>query len=90
MGDLARRPGSPLGVLIEEGRWLRALVRGFVSAADVGDLAQDLALDNLERGKEPRDPRGWLAGAARNLARMSRRAEGRRAARERDYGAARP
>lgn len=90
MAERTEGPERPLDVLIQEGKWLRSLVRGLVSASDADDVAQDLALHTLERGQAPRDPRGWLAGAARNLARMAHRGGDRRAARERDYGAARP
>lgn len=77
--------GRPLDVLVEQSAWVNALVRRIAIGIDVDDLAQDLALEALERPLEARSPRGWLAGTARNLARMTRRGEARRSDRQRAH-----
>lgn len=75
--------------LLGQTQWVRALARIVArDAAAADDLAQE-ALAAALAGSPPRGEalRPWLAGTVRNLARMGRRGEAHRAARER--GAAR-
>jgi RNA polymerase sigma-70 factor (ECF subfamily) len=85
MTESADQHGRPLDVLLEQSAWVKALVRRLATGADADDLAQDLALEALERPLEARSARGWLVGTARNLARMTQRGEARRAKRQRAH-----
>lgn len=85
MSEPADHHGRPLDVLVEQSAWVNALVRRLATSADADDLAQELALEALERPLEARSARGWLVGTARNLARMTRRGEARRAERQRAH-----
>jgi RNA polymerase sigma-70 factor (ECF subfamily) len=71
--------------LLEHADFLRALARSLLrDAHEAEDVVQEAYLAALRRGPRAlREPRAWLAGAVRNLARMRRRGEGRRRARER-------
>ena len=72
--------------LLANTAWMHALARQLVEGEDgAEDLVQETWLRVLRRG--PRDPgraRGWLATVLRNVSVSNARAEGRRAARERD------
>ena len=70
--------------LLEHVEWLRRLALALVrDPADAGDLAQETAIVALDSPpSEPGPLRPWLAGVARNLARMGARTGGRREARE--------
>src|SRR5262245_22464227 len=68
--------------LLENRAWLRVLARALVGAQEADDLVQETWLVALRHPGEPREPRPWLAGIVRNLARGMRRARGRRLARE--------
>ena len=78
-------PSPPVVSLLEQAAWLRGLTAALVrdpGAAD--DLAQDAWLASIQHpapGGVP--PRAWLAGIARNLARMRFRGSARRDRRER-------
>jgi RNA polymerase sigma-70 factor (ECF subfamily) len=82
-------------LLLAHSAWIRSLARR-LAGADADDLEQDTWLAALERpraaGPRPlravRSVRGWLAGLVRNLARETRRGEGRRRARERSSASA--
>lgn len=71
--------------LLEHADWVRRLAAALVrNPAEADDLAQQVWEVALDR--PPRDPgplRPWLAGVARNLARMRARTTGRRDRRER-------
>jgi RNA polymerase sigma factor (sigma-70 family) len=70
--------------------WLRRLARRLVhDAALAEDVAQETLLVALERAPAAASEdglRAWLHNVARNLARLQRRGDGRRAARERAHG----
>lgn len=70
--------------LLEHAAWLRGLARRLAVGPDSAeDLVQDTWLAALERSPSGGAGRGWLRVVLGNLARQSRRAAGRRAARER-------
>jgi RNA polymerase sigma factor (sigma-70 family) len=76
--------------LLEHSAWVRGLVRALVQdPGQVDDVVQETWKAAIE---EPRrswlDPRAWLGGIARNLARETNRRDARRARRE--EGSARP
>ncbi|MBL8897829.1 MAG: RNA polymerase sigma factor [Planctomycetes bacterium] len=81
---------SSSAALLAELSWLRALARALVRDAHrADDLAQEAAVLALERAPSSvADLRAWLARVLRNLVARERRAEARRARRERQ--AARP
>jgi len=83
------RPAIP-PELLGQTEFLRALARGLLRDEQASeDVVQSAWLEALERRPaELRNPLAWMASVTRNLARDWRRAEGRRAARERS--AARP
>jgi RNA polymerase sigma-70 factor (ECF subfamily) len=63
-------------------RWLRALAARVGGEGRADDLAQETLLAWLERPAPRGSLRAWLAAILRNLARATRRGEGRRARRE--------
>ncbi|MEW6743233.1 MAG: RNA polymerase sigma factor [Planctomycetota bacterium] len=72
--------------LLRQAEWLRRLIRHLVSEPDERDeVFQETcvaALGQRSRPRERESSRSWLAGVARNLTRMRRRREERRARRE--------
>lgn len=70
--------------LLAQAHWLGKLARALVrDCADAGDLAQDTMEVALAKPPKSAGPiRPWLAGVARNLARMNYRSDKRRQARE--------
>ena len=74
--------------LLGHSRWLRALARSLVlDDAEADDLVQETWLAVLSRPLPTlRDPRAWLAGVARNLARREGRRAGARRLHEREAG----
>lgn len=71
--------------LLAHAGYLRALARRLArDDAEADDLVQDTwTAAAAEPASVVRDPRAWLAGVLRNLARQKRRGEGRREIRER-------
>lgn len=73
-----------LDQLLRHAEYLRALARRLArDDSEAEDLVQETwtaAVEQPER--DVRNPRSWLAGVVRNLARQKRRGEGRRARRE--------
>lgn len=90
MGE--ERSAHDVEALLEHTSWLRSLARallgeggGDAGAAD--DLVQDALVVALQRREPPAgNPRSWLGGVLRNLARGRRRGELRRGRRERERG----
>lgn len=87
---------SPLDAdrLASQTEWLRRLARRLVRDRDLAeDVVQETLLVALQR--PPREAttesglRAWLTGVAQNLARMTRRSEGRRSLRESKYATSR-
>ena len=75
---------APLEELLEHANWVRRLAGGLVAGPhDADDITQDVwqAVLANETGAIA-SPRGWLAGAVRNVANMRRRSSGRREQRE--------
>lgn len=70
--------------LLAQAHWLGKLARALVrDCADAGDLAQDTMEVALAKPPKSAGPiRPWLAGVARNLARMNYRSDKRRQVRE--------
>ena len=81
-------------LLASQTDWLRRLARRLVRNEDLAeDVVQETMLHALQRPPTGTSSesglRAWLSGVARNLARMSRRTEGRRVARESAYATSR-
>jgi len=76
------RPSA--GELLEHAGWIRRLAAGLVGEDRADDLAQDTLAAALVSGGARRGAlRPWLAGVARNLARLTARGDANRAARNR-------
>jgi len=75
---------STARVWLEESAWVQRLARRLVrESAQAEDLAQEALTVALERPPAASVPfRSWLGGVVRNLARVTRRGDARRAARE--------
>lgn len=73
-----------LDQLLGHAEYLRALARRLArDDSEAEDLVQETWTAAVEQPEhEVRNPRSWLAGVVRNLARQKRRGEGRRARRE--------
>lgn len=85
---MAEMPPEP-EALLEHRAFLRVIAKGLLRDEDAAeDVAQDALLAAMERPPKGPNLKGWLGAVARNLARMARRGERRRAERERR--AARP
>ena len=74
----------PAERLYEHAGFLRALARSLLlDEAQADDVVQQTLIAALESPPpDQTQPRAWLSGVAKNLARMKRRGEGRRAQRE--------
>jgi RNA polymerase sigma-70 factor (ECF subfamily) len=69
--------------LLAGSRWVRELARGLVRDTwSADDLAQDAWVAALSRPGPVRDPRAWIAGVVRHLARREARSGERRQRRE--------
>jgi RNA polymerase sigma factor (sigma-70 family) len=80
----ANPTGISEGDILQHGEWVRRLALALVKNPDEADeLAQETWEAALSRPPREAGPlRPWLAGVARNLARMRARSSGRRARRE--------
>ncbi len=77
-------PRSDPESLLAHSAWIHALVRALVlDPSEVDDVVQATWLAAIERPRRRwLDPRAWLGGVARNLARETQRKDARRARRE--------
>ncbi|MEM1450110.1 MAG: RNA polymerase sigma factor [Planctomycetota bacterium] len=92
--DAAFDAGLDPNRLAAHTEWLRGLARRLIRDADAAeDIVQDTLVAALERPPQGAGTdgglRAWLGAVAQNLARMRRRSDGRRFARESDYAAGR-
>ncbi|MEM7308659.1 MAG: sigma-70 family RNA polymerase sigma factor [Planctomycetota bacterium] len=90
--DPRRASDQALDDLLAEMGWLRALARRLArDGAAADDLAQGALVAALEHPPRPGRPlRPWLAAVVRNLARATRRSDGRRQLRERTAARSEP
>jgi RNA polymerase sigma-70 factor (ECF subfamily) len=78
------RDSKDLAEIAAQSAWTRRLAIALARDVQAGeDLAQEALMASL-RHKPSGNPRSWLARVLRNLARLRRRSEGRRDARERE------
>ena len=80
---------------LEHARWVRALARDVLRDAQLAeDVTQEALLSAWQGGSAPTGDqarlRSWLAATARNIARMTRRSESNRRAREKEAAVHRP